>query len=383
LLLQNLRIGFVFLGSELGGAERQGLLLAHQLKEHCGADVMVLGLAAEQPGRVAELCEESGIPWEVVPFKMWLRGGRWLWEMAKFVGQVRKRKPDIIFAYTWLPNLVCGLTWKLTGAKTFVWNQRDEGLGLNTSFWHRAAVRLTPCFVANSAAGKVFLANTYPASKDRIEVVHNGVTLAPPLQNRSEWRDKLSLDESGFVACMVANLHQNKDHSTLLKAWKMVLDRVPKTEPAPTLLLAGRFDGMEASLKVLASKLELGKSCRFLDKVADIPGLFQAVDVCVHSSRSEGLPNAILEAMASGLPVIATDIPGNREAMGVPGCSYLVPPDDPGAMAAKILELLDDPTAARNLGLLLKERAEREFCPQSMFEQMLALLPSRRKGDTQ
>lgn len=379
--LRGHKVLFVFLGSELGGAERQGLLLARHLKDHCGADVHVLGLAADQPGRVSELCNEYGIPWIPIPLKWWSRRLRWLLEITRFAGQVRKMKPDIILSYTWLPNLVCGLVWNLTGARTFVWNQRDEGMGLNTSFWHRAAARLTPCFVANSVAGKDFLVNTYGSTKERVRVIHNGVVLERPALNRREWREKLGIEKSDFVACMVANLHQNKDHATLLIAWKKLLNQAPPGARSPVLLLAGRFDGTEATLKGLAADLDLGENCRFLGKVLDIPGLLQAADLCVHSSKSEGLPNAILEAMAAGLPVVATDIPGNREAVGTLGQPYLVPQEDPEALAATLQELMNNPEAARRLGLNLKERAGKVFSPQNLFEQMVALLPALSQDD--
>src|SRR2546426_8921983 len=89
-------------------------------------------------------------------------------------------------------------------------------------------------------------------------------------------------------------------------------------------------------MRALARELNLGRSVRFLGPVDDVPGLLSAVDLAVLSSTSEGCPNAVLECMASGLPVVATDIPGIRKAVGPSGYNYLAPPDDARSFAERI-----------------------------------------------
>lgn len=372
-LIKRKRILFVFAGSELGGAERQGLLLARFLKEERRADVEIWGLAAERPGKVAELCSEYGIVWRAVSFNWPFAGINLVREVVKFVRSLKADPLDIILAYTWLPNIVCGLAWKFSGAAYFVWNQRDEGLELKTSISHRLAVRLTPAFVANSIAGRDFLVNTYGIKPEDVSIIHNGVELPPPQEDRSAWRKRLGIGEDDFVACMVANLHSYKDHPTLLKAWRHVLDRCERGQ-RPILILAGRLDSRGEELRRLMDELGLVETVKFIGAVNDVSGLLHAVDLCVYSSVSEGSPNAVLEAMAAGLPVVATDIPGIRDAVGEEGLPFLTPPGDPHAMAERVQTLLTDKELRRHIGAIMRKRAVKEFTPSVMCNKYRNLL---------
>jgi len=372
--LQGQSILFVFHGSELGGAERQGVLLAKCLKEELGADVRIWGLGADKPGRVAQLCEESGIPWQGVPFHWFDRGVERLTELVNLILWLRKEKTDILLPYTWLPNVVCGLVWKFTGAKLCIWNQRDEGCYLNTGFWHKTAVRLTPSFISNSVAGKQILLNLYGISRDAVEVVHNGIMLPEPIDERKTWRKRLGILDDCFVACMVANLHIYKDHATLLKAWRVVLDCSPVGAEPPVLLLAGRFAGTEAILFNLADNLGISESVRFLGMVDDVAGLLHSVDLYVHSSKSEGCPNAVLEAMSAGLPVVATDIPGISDAVGSEGLDFLAPSGDPESLSDHILKFIENELMRQHVGSLLKKRVENLFNPKIMLTSTATLL---------
>ena len=99
-------------------------------------------------------------------------------------------------------------------------------------------------------------------------------------------------------------------------------------------MLAGRPEGRRELLEVLARDLGLGERVRFVGDVDDVAGLLGASDVGVLSSTPlEGCPNAVIESMAAGLPVVGTDIPGVREALGDEGRPFLVAAEDPGAGA--------------------------------------------------
>lgn len=373
--LQNKKILFVFAGSELGGAERQGMLLARSLQEKSGATVSVLGLAAPRPGKVTGICAEYGIPWRSVRILWPVKGVRLLVNLVSLLFSLLREKPHIILSYTWLPNVLSGLCWRMSGASLFVWNQRDEGLELKTSISHRLAVRLAPAFVANSIAGRDFLVNTYGIKPEDVSIIHNGVELPPPLADRSAWRKRLGVGEDDFVACMVANLHSYKDHPTLLKAWRQVLDRCEQGQ-RPILILAGRTDSRGEELRRMADELGLGETVRFIGAVDDVSGLLHAVDLCVYSSLSEGSPNAVLEAMAAGLPVVATDIPGIRDAVGEEGCPFLSPPGDSLAMADKLHDLSTNKELRIRLGNAMRKRAAEFFAPSVMHDSYISLLAS-------
>lgn len=364
-LLNNTKIIIIFETLELGGAERQGLNLAQFLKTECGADIQVWGLY-QTPGRLSQLCEECGIPWRGISFKWPQNKYDRLKQLAKFINKIRRERADILLPYTWLPNVVCGLTWKFSGVKTCIWNQRDEGIGLNTTRWHRSAIRMTPYFISNSQAGKDFLIKTYGLDSNKFEVIHNGISIAKSADDRSTWRRRLNVGEDHFLACMVANLHHNKDHITLLRSWKKIIDTCRPKDLSPVLLLAGRFDNKEHELKALAFDLELGNTVRFLGKINDVSGLLNAVDICVHSSKSEGCPNAVLEAMAAGLPVVGTDIPGIRETISPVGYTYLTKPEDSDSICTVFLDLMLNKTLRQNIGNANRRHIEDNYSLSGM-----------------
>jgi glycosyltransferase involved in cell wall biosynthesis len=359
---------------ELGGAERQVVLFAKYLIHELGARVQVWGF--HSPSRTTELCAEHGIPWRIVPRP--LSGGRiqGLKSLIRFALTLRCARPDVILPYTMFPNVVCGLVWRWTGARLCVWNQRDVGVDRMGRKGERCAVRQTPWFISNSQHGADFLVQVLGVKRNRIRVIHNGIELPEPELDRAEWRSQLGVDDDCFIACMVANLSIYKDHITLLKAWRKVVDRLTAVGRHAVLLLAGRFDNTQDLLKALAFDLELGKSIRFLGEVKDVAGLLGAADLGVFSSRNEGCPNGVLECMAARLPVVGTDISGIREAVGLEEYQFLAPPGDAETLADRLLELALNFELRAKHAALNRERIEMEFNPRRMCEETVELISS-------
>jgi glycosyltransferase involved in cell wall biosynthesis len=357
---------------DLGGAERQAIHAASCLAHRQQADVQVW--AFRPPGRAAELCDRLGIPWRYVP-EPWGRGLlRWPMMIGRFARTVRRARPDMLLPYTSFPNVICGLSWRLTGARVCIWNQRDAGLGLASPAvsW---AVRNTPLFLSNSAAGAEFLVENLGVGSRRVRVVRNAVQLESPRGDRDAWRAGIGVDPSCFLACMIANLQENKDHATLLRAWRTVCDRLGAQGRRALLVLAGRLDAAEA-LQRLTDDLQLNRSVRLLGEVDDVPGLLSAADLGVFSSRSEGCPNGVLESMAAGLAVAATDCLGIREAVGELGYVWLAPAGDAEALAERMIRLADDPALRAQLGSANALRIQSEFTLDRMNADLAALLPA-------
>lgn len=368
-MLSGRRIVFVLGNLELGGAERQALLLARYLVEREEAQVEVWGL--HKSGPVAEICEQLGIRTQVVPFPI---VGHSIAELVNTCQLLRDAKPDILLPYTLRPNVHCGLIWMNTGARLCVWNQRDEGSHLSARSVEAMAARQTPLFISNSAAGARFLTDKLGIDPAKVNVIPNGVTLAEPELNRGQWRERLAVDDRCFVACMVANLHANKDHATLLQAWRKFVSEFDARGRKALLVLAGRHDGAYESLASRAMELKIDDSVRFIGPVSDVAGLLGAVDVSVFSSRSEGCPNAVLESMAAGLPVAATDIEGIREVLGPDGTRFLAPPGDADALAAVLTTLANNPELRAESGAQNRERVRNNYDPQRMCKETAALL---------
>ena len=360
------RVVFVLGNLELGGAERQALLLAKHLREQEQALVEVWGFNTTGP--VAEICEQQEIPWRVVPFPLHAERVKQLDAMYQFTLLLQDTRPDILLPYTMLPNVVCGLVWEAAGAELCVWNQRDEGI-ITFDTKLDEAVQRTPLFIANSKAGARFLCHKLNVAASKVHVIPNGVAVSSPQFDRRAWRETLEIDESSFVACMVANVHANKDHATLLRAWRLV---VRELERDAVLVLAGRQYGAYQSLVELARELEIERSVRFAGQVTDVSGLLRAADIGVYSSRSEGCPNGVLECMAAELAVVGTDIEGIRDVVGA--SDLLAPPGDAERLASLIVKLANDVELRTRIGAANQERVKTLYSAERMCEATVSLL---------
>ena len=368
--LNGRRIIFVLFNLELGGAERQALILARHLVERERANVEVWGF--NKSGPVAPMCEAFGVKWRLIPFPFkGSRGARFA-GLARIAVSVRRARPDLLVPYTFVPNVICGLIWKWTGARACVWNQRDEGLMPFVADWAHSAARQTPMFISNCEGGLRFLGDELSVDRSKVKVVENGISPAPPEGDRATWRQRLDIGDDSFVACMVANLHDNKDHRTLLKAWKRVVDHFESRRAV--LVLAGRHDGAYESLTSLARELNLNGHVRFAGQVLDVPGLLSAADVGVFSSVIEGCPNGVLESMAAGLAVAATDIDAIRSVLSPAGAQFLAAPKDDEALASAILKLANNPGLRVTIGAENQQRVRDKYSALRMCEETTSLL---------
>lgn len=190
--------------------------------------------------------------------------------------------------------------------------------------------------VSNDAA-----ASLPPRLRRRTEVIHHGVDPAPlavAAARRDATRAALGVAASDVLVVTVANLRATKDLPTLLRAAATVVSSAPEVRVA----LVGQGP-LEGDLRALHDRLGLDERVVLLGGRDDVPALLAAADVFTLSSRYEGLPLALLEALSAGLPVVATRVGGIPEAVtdGVEG--FLVPPADATALAAALLALVRDP----------------------------------------
>ncbi|HEX6649303.1 MAG TPA: glycosyltransferase family 4 protein [Pyrinomonadaceae bacterium] len=369
--LHGRRVIFVFGSLELGGAERQALILARHLVQHEHATVEVWGF--NNSGPVAEICEQHGIRWRVVPYPFEAGPVSRFGSLVKLALMLRKVRPDVLLPYTLVPNTACALVWKWTGARLCIWNQRDEGLVPVNSRWQRAAVRRASQFISNSTAGSRYLTHKLDVTAAKVHVVPNGIEEVRPKLDRHTWRQQLDIDETSFVACMVANLHFNKDHQALLREWSSVMVSMQKQKRSAVLVLAGRHDNAYESLVAVTYEVGIARDVRFAGHVDDVAGLLGAADIGVFSSVSEGCPNGVLECMSVGLAVVGTNIEGIREVLGPTGAPFLAS-HEPGDLARIILQLADDPELRSRAGAENQLRAREHYNSRRMCEDTVSLL---------
>jgi glycosyltransferase involved in cell wall biosynthesis len=357
-ILHSRNVIFVTNTFRLGGAERQAFVLARRLRDDHGANVEFVGLIhpseVKQGGdfELARLCDEASIP---------RHGFQWNWhppwsevgnvelgrDLLKLAGFLRRLRPDALMPFVTMPSQVCGIIWRITAARTSIWNQRDEGQWITRSFRQRLGAALTPQFVSNSTEGAAALVERLGVPPHQVQVIGNAIEEQVPTMSRRQVRDHWSLPDDGVVVCMLANLQLRKDHETLLRAWKRVVSSHTPGSSA-TLVLAGQDGGTKTRLVALCKELGIDNSVKFLGAVRLVPDLLNACDIAVLSTHREGVPNGILEPMAMSLPVIATDLPGTQEALG--GNEWLVAPGDSDVFADKLIELVRDPQLRARLG---------------------------------
>lgn len=204
----------------------------------------------------------------------------------------------------------------------------------------------------------------------RLAVIANGVsetTGSPP--KTSAVLSELTPDPLTTVILSVGRLSYQKAHICLLKALPAVLEQHPNA----IAVIAG--DGpLRAELEAETDRMGIAAQVRFLGIRPDVPDLMTAANIFILPSRSEGMPLVLLEAMRAGLPVVATDVPGVREALADGQCGVIVPIEEPAALAQAVLRLIQDPALARQLGQAARQRFEQQYTLQKMMEGYLALL---------
>jgi L-malate glycosyltransferase len=218
----------------------------------------------------------------------------------------------------------------------------------------RLAYRAAHAVVANSSAARDQLARE-GVPPDKLRLIVNGLDPAAftPAPRRSAIRRVV----------MVANLRAEKGHDTLLAAAPRILER----HPDASFSLVGDGPRREA-LETLTRALGLSQRVRFFGERRDVPAVLAEHDLFVLPSRSEAFPNALIEAMAAALPVVATDVGGIPEVVRPGRNGRLVPPDDATALADAVVALMDDPAGAADLGRAARADVERQYSLDLMVE---------------
>jgi L-malate glycosyltransferase len=351
-----------------GGTEWQSVSLAGALS----ARGIGAGLVCLRPGGVlADVARRRGVRVEEVGFPG-LRDRRALAGLARLARLMRREHVDLVQSYGFYSNLPALLAARLARVPVALASRRDMGEFLKGSArqLERVAFRLATRVVVNANAIRDELTSTRQVRPSKVVVIPTGVDL-DRFDRNAILHDRPAVGLRGGVVAMVARFRRQKDHPTFLQAARMVL----ADEPGTTFLLAG--DGyLRESIETLARDLGVSSSVRFVGPVEPdaMPRFLFGVDVAVLASKgNEGIPNVILEAMAAGKPVVATDTGGCREAVhdGVTG--FLVPPGDAGQLAGRILRLLGDGEMAARMGKAGRGRVESEFSLARMADRFTGL----------
>jgi glycosyltransferase involved in cell wall biosynthesis len=231
----------------------------------------------------------------------------------------------------------------------------------------RAAFSRADRILANSEAVKNFLTSRgTPAEK--VDVIYNGLDLS---QFRTDRRikEELGISATARVITLVANLrHEVKNVPMFLRAAKAVSDKVPDA----VFVIAGEGK-LENDLRSLAASLGIAENVHFIGRCDDVPALLNSSYGCVLTSTAEGFSNSIIEYMAAGKPVAATNVGGAAEIIADGETGYLVASDDDAGMAARLIEFLSDEAAASGFGEKGRIVVEQRFSREAQIENTAAL----------
>ena len=249
--------------------------------------------------------------------------------------------------------------WTLHGYHTdWLWQQRR---------WIRHAVRHTRFLVGVEQGVTDLIRNEVKMlGRDQAVCVPNGVPdgfFAPAAGDIAA-----NLPAGVKVIGMATRMQPPKDHFTLLRAFRIVQQAVPDVH----LLLVGD-GGLRSEIESLSHRLGIAEKVTFAGYRSDVASVIKLVDVFVHSSLSESISVAILEAMSAQRPILATAVGGTPGLLANGECGLLVPPGDAQAMAQAIVELLTNRAKAQELARRARERFLREYMIDRMGERYLEL----------
>ena len=327
-----MRILFLSTSMGMGGADSQLLSAAQELRSR-GHEVLIVSLTPLGP--MGLQARSAGLPTESLDMRRGFPDPRGLWRLARLV---RKWRPDVVHSHMVHANLMARVLRLVAPVPALVStiHNIDEGGRLRMAAYRLTNGLVDHMTIVSQAAFDRFVAEGI-VPKEILRVVPNGVDTSryrslSPLAGES-MRRSLGIGRE-FVWLAVGRFEIAKDYPNMLRAFA----KVRKHQPQALLLLVGR-GSLQAETEALARDLGLGGGVRFLGVRSDVPEVMSGADGYVMSSAWEGMPMVLLEAAAAALPIVATEVGGNREVVRDEGTGFLVPPGDPEALGLAMLRL--------------------------------------------
>jgi glycosyltransferase involved in cell wall biosynthesis len=370
------RILLVHNSADIYGASRSLLRLLTHLDRSKFRPLVVL----PEDGPLRPLLERTGV--EVVlhdklsilkrpVFRSW-RILQFFWEFpgsVRFLRRmIRKHHIDLVHTNTGI-IASSGLAARLAGVP-HVWHIRDwfQEFGPLWTLYRRYILWSSSSIIAVSRA----IAGQFPESK-KISVIHNGFPLSEFMVDQAkigaEFRSRFSLNEAFVVGCVGRIKRIRKGQEVLVQAAARLKAR---GHSAKYIIVGSPFPGNEAhliDLKKQIGELGLEEDIILTGEMEDVRPAYAAMDVLVlPSAQPEPFGGVVMEAMAMGLPVIATNIGGSPDQVSEGITGFLVPPGDPEALAEKLELLIRDPGLRARLGAAGPERIAKHFSVEGMVE---------------
>jgi len=303
-------------------------------------------------------------PFDAVPF-------------AYLTGLCLKEKFDLVATHTSKGGFIGRMAARIAGVPNIV--HHAHGFSFNKVLGplshkvfvqlERLAARAGDFIISVNGEHRSMAIRLGVEAPSRICTVHNGIDFRPHLEaDGRKARRELGFKDSDLLVGSVGRLAPQKGFVHLVRAMPLLLAEVP----AAQLILAGEGP-LLTELEAEARQSGVGDRIHFLGFRRDVPELLAACDVFALPSLWEGLSISLLEALAAGRPIVATDIDGNREAIEDGKTALMVPAADPAGLAAALKEILTNPRLAATLGHNARLSAQERFSQERMVAQNLAV----------
>ena len=293
-------------------------------------------------------------------------------QLAKII---KERGIDIVHCQRHKPTVYGTLAAYMVGEKPRVIGH-VRGLHRTRNFRRKflnrlLSKRISRMIAVSAAVREDIINNNSKSFAAKVVTIYNGIDVQLFIHSnltREAIRSRIGIPDKKFVYGTVGRLVETKGQSVLLQAFAQISEECPQS----WLVLAGE-GRLESKLRGLAAELGIQESVTFLGHRHDIPEVLKAYDVFVLSSVAEGLPGALLEAMATGLPVIASRVGGVPEILNNSGLGTMVSPHSVDELASAMKGLYRTPEEKRyEIGKALKERVLEEFSKEKMISAITA-----------
>ena len=307
-----------------------------------------------------------------------------IYQLLRLTAFLRRGRFDVVHTHDLWSNLMGVPAARMAGIPAIISSRRDLGhldwYESGRRVWLRRIQNLSNVVLANANPIRDSLIADDGFAPEKVRVIHNGVDVER-FSGVAANRELMFPGSSGQkLVVLVGNMHTDiKGHPWLIAAAPKVVEQFPSVR----FVFAG--DGAQrAEFERQAGELSLSKNFMFLGRRDDIPQILRNCDIAVLPSKAEGLPNAVLEYMCAGLPVVASAVGGNAEIVrdGVTG--LLVPAQDSAALANALLKLLRDPSLAQRLAKGSHEFVIKNFSFERLVREVDEMYTDllRRKGVT-
>ncbi len=352
---------------DIGGTEHHLIQVLPCLPQ---TDWRVIVFTVSHKGVLAPKVEAAGIPVIEPPFSALIRrrlgrvGRRALLPFlsaSNLLYVMLRHRPAIVHFFLPEAYLVGGVCAHVARCPVRVMSrrslnvyQRGQHLAARVERWLHGHMR---AILGNSRA-VIDELRAEGVPDDRLGLIYNGIDVATYADACRVARATLDVADDALVLITVANLIAYKGHADLLAALAKISDTLPV---GWRLLCVGRDDGYGAELSKRAASLGLRDHVRWFGERSDVPALLACADIGILCSHQEGFANSVLEGMAAGLPMVVTDVGGNREAVedGVSG--VVVPAHDPQALGTAIAALAQNPARRTAMGAAGRRRVAETF----------------------